>query len=463
MHSEQFIQDSFHTFLKSSLTQAKTERLLDVDVLSSAEGDLMITGKRYIIPSFIRPLFSNLPCTGPALCLYFAALRCTTHPPSVPLPRSSSSKSSIPMDLSYENCPPPFVSFLRVWANTVPAIQSLVPEAQHDLARVICGLQPLYDNNNNNNNNSHSKDVVYGIAADLRAVAIEISQRRSFQDRYASDLQAALDADADNVGSKKASFVPPPAYEEEPLPSPNTRRVLSSSLTVPQPSPGLLSPTTTTTTNTTTTSRSTSPSPRSRSPSPSLFPQDSPTIEFIRETLYASLADVIERQSSLRKLLKRDPPRAYFASVSFAILDVAINATTPDGSIIGVLGKRLTISECPPHLRPFMVELCAIGEQAKKMDEEDNEYLIKLVQQGAQDIPVSRLDRVRLMWEKGVGYEHDERSTGAAAGGGVRRSVGGRAVSFANKVNALGLALTKLRQFKERQEHVFKILGGIGS
>ena len=44
--SEQLIQDSFHSYLKSSLTQAKTENLLDVDVLSSAEGDLMITGIR---------------------------------------------------------------------------------------------------------------------------------------------------------------------------------------------------------------------------------------------------------------------------------------------------------------------------------------------------------------------------------------------------------------------------------
>lgn len=42
--SEQFIQDSFHSYLKSSLTQAKAERLLDADVLASAESDLMITG-----------------------------------------------------------------------------------------------------------------------------------------------------------------------------------------------------------------------------------------------------------------------------------------------------------------------------------------------------------------------------------------------------------------------------------
>ena len=41
---EQYVQDAFHSYLKSSLAQAKAERLLDVDVLSSAEGDLMITG-----------------------------------------------------------------------------------------------------------------------------------------------------------------------------------------------------------------------------------------------------------------------------------------------------------------------------------------------------------------------------------------------------------------------------------
>ena len=51
------------------------------------------------------------------------------------------------------------------------------------------------------------------------------------------------------------------------------------------------------------------------------------------------------------------------------------------------------------------------------------------------------------MWEKGVGYDnndhdHDNR--------GCRRSVEDRAVAFANNVNALGLALTKLKPFRER-------------
>jgi len=40
--------------------------------------------------------------------------------------------------------------------------------------------------------------------------------------------------------------------------------------------------------------------------------------------------------------------------------------------------------------------------------------------------------------------------------------VEGRAVVFANKVNALRLALTKLKPFRERQEYVFKVLGHLG-
>ena len=42
--SEEYVQECFHSYLRSSLTQAKVEGLLDVNVLSSAESDLMITG-----------------------------------------------------------------------------------------------------------------------------------------------------------------------------------------------------------------------------------------------------------------------------------------------------------------------------------------------------------------------------------------------------------------------------------
>lgn len=42
--TEEYVQDSFHSFLKSSLTHAKVERLLEPEVLANAEADLMITG-----------------------------------------------------------------------------------------------------------------------------------------------------------------------------------------------------------------------------------------------------------------------------------------------------------------------------------------------------------------------------------------------------------------------------------
>ena len=42
--TEAYVQDAFHSYLKSSLAQARAEKLIDLDMLTSAEGDLMITG-----------------------------------------------------------------------------------------------------------------------------------------------------------------------------------------------------------------------------------------------------------------------------------------------------------------------------------------------------------------------------------------------------------------------------------
>jgi len=44
--SEEQVINGFHVFLQTALAQAKAERLLDVDTLSSAEADLMISGAR---------------------------------------------------------------------------------------------------------------------------------------------------------------------------------------------------------------------------------------------------------------------------------------------------------------------------------------------------------------------------------------------------------------------------------
>jgi hypothetical protein len=186
----------------------------------------------------------------------------TFHHQSPSSPRRQSQGKSLRPDtdrLSHANCPVVFIPFLRLWSSCVPTIQNLTPEHRHDPARNICGLPPLVQ---------PIYPVLNRLAADLRSVSIEISQRRSFQDRYTSDLQAAIDVGGDgstDSGQIKASFVPPPVYTPSPVPSypengklrpspfpmshcspssspPHSANSLrfpsnSSSLTQPQPSP----------------------------------------------------------------------------------------------------------------------------------------------------------------------------------------------------------------------------------
>jgi hypothetical protein len=435
---EEYVQNSFHTYLKSSLTQAKVEKLIEDQVLASAEADLMISGAQQF--KYLGLIMSDVNVTGPALCLYFAALRCTTNPPSVPLPRAT--KSAPPLELSSDNCPPAFLGFLAVWAATVPRIQGLVPQDQHDLARIICGLQPIAIPPNSE---------CAGIAADLRAVAIEISQRRTFQDRYASDLQAALDAGSSGNGLKvKTSFVPPPVYSDLLTPESSgygSKKSASSSSSVVSAFP-------------------------SRTPSPTILTQDTPEIDFIRETLYSALAAVLEQITASRahnphplaRLFRYDPPRAHFAAVSLAILEVATTQgiILPDQNAIMCVsarepgGHKLTPDACPEPLRPFMMELIAIGRDAQVMQDKDNVKTIKAIERGDQDIPEPRFERVQAIIVDGV------RVSGGTAADRCRtrkRSVEGRAVAFANRVNALGLSISRIKAFRDREKEVFDVLG----
>lgn len=271
------------------------------------------------------------PVPGPALCLFFAALRSKTSPPSVPIP-SSASGTTAQLFLSAATCPPVFLPFFRLWAQTVPAIQALPSESQHDLARIICDKPPLQTQPPGNTNGNQPSSTVHlmRIAADLRAVAIEITQRRTFQERYKMDLQSALDAGRPALapGEEKrrvASFVPPPTYNEtlswsSPSPSssaPSSPQKLPASIpTTPsrlnaalpstpnfpsgtegmqsldsvvarQPSQPNASPLTV--------NRASSPAglPRGRTqsipPSPTLLPPDAPAITLIRETVRSCL------------------------------------------------------------------------------------------------------------------------------------------------------------------------------
>lgn len=358
------------------------------------------------------------------------------------------------------------------------------------------------------------------IAADLRAVAIEISQRRTFQvchpfvlhrltghisrssleltylaydqDRYGSDLQAVLDSDRRPLNgrqeSAKAKFVPPPAYDEPPLSPPlSPSRSYQKPLSPKQDKPlavsdatGHLRPPLSPTSSSHTASshgRRSGESSRSRPVSPSILTDEDPVIYLIRETLYASLADVLSTTTSLKSIMRSDPARAYFASVSLAVLDVATKAVTPGGDVKGVLGQYVTFDECPDLLKPAMRGLDAIARRAKEIAEEDDQHAMELLTEGKDEElakTVTRMERLKTMLERGAGAE-EARSPGAGGVSGTggneeeddagtnrgRVSPNGTTIELANRINALAMGLTSLAAFRERQNDVFAILGGV--
>lgn len=411
--SEQQVIDGFHLFLQSALAQAKAEKLLDAETLASAEADLMVSGMSFMARLSKREAYNALP--APALCLFFAALRSTTSPPSVPLPSKGLKTSFDQFTLSSETCPPVFSPMFKVWESTVPIIQRLQSNRQHDLARLICDLEPT--------GHRHALNV---IATQLRGVAIEISQRRTFQERFQADLQAALDGNGRTTeGTPKAQFTPPPYYVEKQSSSSN----------------GLPS--------------STSKNSLSDTKAKTLL-EDEPTIVHIRETLFASLGDVISSTPSLKNALNSDPPRAYFASVALAILEVSL---TPQGSVRGVLSKRLTAEDCPAPLRPLMLEFDSVAEDALRLAAEDDEDAIRMAAEGAS-MKEPRVDMVKRILLDGMG--ESEMSRPSMDEDELRMNLEeGRALQFATRINMLALKMTSLPTFRSYARNVFDILEGV--
>ena len=118
------------------------------------------------------------------------------------------------------------------------------------------------------------------------------------------------------------------------------------------------------------------------------------------------------------------------------------------------------------------------------MDEEDSLRAVEMLSSSNNvHLPTPRMERVERILERGVGGEYRRRSRddddtdeddyadmgrtrgrdSHDSGGHARRPerVEGRAIAFANRVNALALGMTKLRAFRERQDEVFKILASV--
>jgi len=157
--------------------------------------------------------------------------------------------------------------------------------------------------------------------------------------------------------------------------------------------------------------------------------------------------------------MKTDPPRAYFAAVALGILDVATTGLTPDGGIRAVMGQQVTVEMCPRELKPFTAEVIAIGAAVEACEAEDNADAIEILSRGGEP-PESRVERTKKVLENGVGYNRQQR---VEERGSSRRSVQGRAVSLANRINALALGMTRLKAFRDRQSDVFSVLAGLGA
>lgn len=226
--SEERIVASFHILAKAALLQAVQENLLTANELANAhEAETQIL--------------------GPSLVLFFAALQADQGQPSLLIP------SNPPARLTSSTCPAQFNNLFSLWSRATIRMRTFPSEAKYQVARLCCDKRPEQD----------LEQEVVGVFVDLRAVALEISQRRSFLERYQDDLQAVLDQPAlSRTGSLQAHFKPPPMYEGSNHAPPD------------HPPPG-----------------------RRPLPLPGTSRED-PHMLLIRETLYAALADVRPKLSS---------------------------------------------------------------------------------------------------------------------------------------------------------------------
>ena len=71
--------------------------------------------------------------------------------------------------------------------------------------------------------------------------------------------------------------------------------------------------------------------------------------------------------------------------------------------MVGVLGQSITLVDCPKELRPFMMELGAIGRQAKELQEED-----RIMRSGEKSCPPLEWTMSGLYSSKVLGTDNVE-------------------------------------------------------
>lgn len=189
------------------------------------------------------------------------------------------------------------------------------------------------------------------------------------------------------------------------------------------------------------------------SPSPQSFEPPNADLVAIRETMYAAIADSLSTPA-LRQVMAKDEQRAYFSAVSLAILNVSmtLQSNTDSSNVVHMMSREIRLSVLPGAYKTCMATLAAIGREARKLSEEDDERAIAYVARG-RPLPEPRVGRVRRLLERGVGYVGaDGRVRGAGSGQGGT----GRSREFSNKINQLALDMMKLPAFQEQMLQILK-------
>ncbi|KAG8782714.1 hypothetical protein FRC15_006471 [Serendipita sp. 397] len=167
----------------------------------------------------------------------------------------------------------------------------------------------------------------------------------------------------------------------------------------------------------------------------------------IRETMYSSMSDALASQV-LRPVIDKDAKRAYYSAVCLAILNVGMTVQPESNdtpNLISMMEREIRLSDLPGPYKTCFTQLAAIGREARKLREDDDERAIAYVARG-KPLPEPRIGRVQKLLERGVGYVGPDgriRGTSNSSGGT------GRSREFTSKITALALEIMKLSAFRE--------------
>lgn len=276
------------------------------------------------------------------------------------------------------------------------------------------------------------------LSADLQSIAISISQRQTYLERYTKTLEAGL-------GGRDGRFQPPPVYGQvgpiERQDTGSSHQTYTSAVSDASAHTAASLPTN---------------HRRTASSSSDLIPPtDDPGLMSIRETFYSILSEVIEGSALLGKILRDDPARGYYTSklacaslktdltyskaVAMAIVQAALTCLTPDGQRVRVVSfngqaESFGAEDAPISFRVFVRALVSLGKILRELESKDNDAAIESAMRGEDDL--RSLTRIELLKQ--------ELEIGVEAGDAGDISQAAEIRSIANHVRRMSTAVTSL-------------------